>query len=142
MPPEQGPCEAMFRRFHFDPQSGGCRPFVYGGCDGNANNFSTASACLFACAKAATIEAMGSEWSQGEVAMGCKIGDVYYPSGGGAVPSPDRSNHCRCDAGKLSDCTRRAGIPCPNHTVFGTRCAERGSKGGCLIVESGCLTKE
>src|SRR6187551_2621406 len=40
-----GPCLAFFYRFGFDPETGLCTEFVYGGCDGNENNFETLSAC-------------------------------------------------------------------------------------------------
>ena len=32
-------------RFYFDPSSGTCRQFYYGGCEGNKNNFKTLGEC-------------------------------------------------------------------------------------------------
>ena len=32
-------------RFYFDPSSGTCRQFYYGGCEGNKNNFKTIREC-------------------------------------------------------------------------------------------------
>jgi hypothetical protein len=49
LPPDPGPCEAAIRRYAFDPPTGLCLPFVYGGCGGNINNFETAEACYDAC---------------------------------------------------------------------------------------------
>ncbi|XP_033733664.1 tauPI-stichotoxin-Hcr2b-like [Pecten maximus] len=46
-PPETGPCIAYFRRFFH--VNGFCLPFVYGGCEGNANNHETFQDCLQAC---------------------------------------------------------------------------------------------
>jgi hypothetical protein len=44
-----GPCRAAFARFY---HSGGqCKPFTYGGCKGNGNNFASNSACEAACVK-------------------------------------------------------------------------------------------
>lgn len=49
LPPDSGPCEAAIRRYAFDPKTGLCLPFVYGGCQGNANNFDSPEACYGAC---------------------------------------------------------------------------------------------
>jgi len=47
--PEFGDCDAAFQRWYFDPASGECAEFTYGGCGGNGNNFETRDACLAAC---------------------------------------------------------------------------------------------
>lgn len=49
LPAETGSCTATFKRWHFDAKRGGCEPFVYGGCGGNANNFETREACEKGC---------------------------------------------------------------------------------------------
>ena len=49
LPPEVGPCFANMPRFYYDPARRQCRPFTYGGCSGNANNFATLSACNQRC---------------------------------------------------------------------------------------------
>ncbi|CAD6188190.1 unnamed protein product [Caenorhabditis auriculariae] len=43
--------EATSKRFYFDAGSATCRPFTFGGCDGNANNFFTREACLSTCVR-------------------------------------------------------------------------------------------
>jgi hypothetical protein len=48
--PETGPCRAALPRWAFDVATSVCRQFVYGGCDGNANNFASQDACDAACA--------------------------------------------------------------------------------------------
>ena len=48
-PAETGNCEAYFERWFHDPTTGLCRPFVYGGCGGNENNYETFEACQKAC---------------------------------------------------------------------------------------------
>jgi hypothetical protein len=40
---------AAFPRFGYDDSAGGCVQFVYGGCNGNANNFETLAACVARC---------------------------------------------------------------------------------------------
>jgi hypothetical protein len=49
VPIEVGPCEAAIPRWGFDADTGACVGFLYGGCQGNANNFETAVACRRAC---------------------------------------------------------------------------------------------
>lgn len=49
LPAEEGLCSASFLRWRYDSDAGTCTRFVYGGCGGNANNFTTLAACLGAC---------------------------------------------------------------------------------------------
>lgn len=49
LPLEVGPCKALFEVFGFDTATGECVPFVYGGCQGNANRFDTLVECEQAC---------------------------------------------------------------------------------------------
>jgi hypothetical protein len=48
-PIDSGPCDAAIRRFGFDQDTGLCLPFLYGGCEGNANNFTTPVECYKRC---------------------------------------------------------------------------------------------
>nr|XP_054928994.1 thrombin inhibitor hemalin-like [Dermacentor andersoni] len=50
MPPHAGPCQAAIPRFYYDANAKTCRPFVYGGCHGNGNNFESHRDCMFFCA--------------------------------------------------------------------------------------------
>lgn len=47
--PEVGPCKASMRHYHYDGAAGGCRVFIYGGCQGNRNNYDTEESCMAAC---------------------------------------------------------------------------------------------
>ncbi|XP_076468072.1 uncharacterized protein LOC143298925 [Babylonia areolata] len=49
LPVVVGPCKAMIPRYYFDTADMECRPFDYGGCLGNDNNFETFDACQRAC---------------------------------------------------------------------------------------------
>ncbi|KAH6925662.1 hypothetical protein HPB50_008477 [Hyalomma asiaticum] len=49
-PAYPGPCLAYFPRFYYDPKTYSCRPFIYGGCKSNGNNFETLRACREFCA--------------------------------------------------------------------------------------------
>lgn len=48
-PPSEGPCKAAFPRWYYSLVKRKCKEFLYGGCDGNANNFQTEAACKSFC---------------------------------------------------------------------------------------------
>lgn len=43
-------CLAYMRRYKFDPNTGDCSQFIYGGCGGSSNNFGSLDACHRKCA--------------------------------------------------------------------------------------------
>lgn len=47
--PDTGMCRAYIPMYHYDRQSGQCKQFIYGGCDGNENRFSTIEECEKSC---------------------------------------------------------------------------------------------
>ncbi|XP_058806520.1 papilin [Phymastichus coffea] len=49
LPRDQGPCRGVFPKYYYDVTYRACREFTYGGCDGNANRFSTANECESVC---------------------------------------------------------------------------------------------
>jgi hypothetical protein len=48
-PAQSGNCEAYFESWFHDVTTGLCRPFVYGGCGGNANRYGSFEECQEAC---------------------------------------------------------------------------------------------
>ena len=44
-------CKTPSERYFFNPQSGKCESFVYGGCDGNKNNYESLAECESSCGK-------------------------------------------------------------------------------------------
>uniref|UniRef100_A0A670KC99 BPTI/Kunitz inhibitor domain-containing protein n=1 Tax=Podarcis muralis TaxID=64176 RepID=A0A670KC99_PODMU len=48
-PLDVGCCNKDLPRFYYDYSSRTCKPFNYGGCAGNRNNFETENECLWAC---------------------------------------------------------------------------------------------
>ncbi|KAL7035795.1 hypothetical protein ACKWTF_008560 [Chironomus riparius] len=47
--PFTGVCRASDPRWYYNAGTKSCLPFVYGGCDGNENNFLTRAACEEKC---------------------------------------------------------------------------------------------
>ena len=45
----RGPCTSELVRFFYDPKTRRCRQFIYSGCEGNKNQFSTEADCLQTC---------------------------------------------------------------------------------------------
>ncbi|EDV57655.1 male accessory gland serine protease inhibitor [Drosophila erecta] len=48
-PAEEGFCRAYFELWTYDSQTNECFTFIYGGCDGNANKFSSKEKCIDKC---------------------------------------------------------------------------------------------
>ncbi|KAM6163863.1 eppin-like [Rhynchocyon petersi] len=51
LPKETGVCMAYFRRWWYDKENNTCSIFIYGGCQGNNNNFQTQALCQNFCQK-------------------------------------------------------------------------------------------
>ncbi|XP_040210222.1 carboxypeptidase inhibitor SmCI-like [Rana temporaria] len=49
LPSAKGHCMAYMKRFFYDRNTGECKMFIYGGCQGNSNNFPTKSSCEDTC---------------------------------------------------------------------------------------------
>ena len=49
LPKVVGPCRAAFPRWFFNIKTRRCERFIYGGCEGNANNFNSLAECLNTC---------------------------------------------------------------------------------------------
>lgn len=49
LPAESGMCMAYMPKFFFNTTSGQCDTFIYGGCQGNKNNFESKEECEQAC---------------------------------------------------------------------------------------------
>lgn len=48
---DTGPCRAMKTRYYYNPKTGSCETFAYGGCQGNKNNFESLNDCQSKCKK-------------------------------------------------------------------------------------------
>eukprot|EP00095_Tigriopus_kingsejongensis_P009815 maker-scaffold239_size242058-snap-gene-1.22 protein:Tk09815 transcript:maker-scaffold239_size242058-snap-gene-1.22-mRNA-1 annotation:"Papilin" len=49
LPEEAGPCRDYLERYFFEPLSGTCKLFYFGGCEGNKNNFKSMEECQSRC---------------------------------------------------------------------------------------------
>ena len=49
--PEKGPCVGRWTRYFYNESRDDCSVFLYGGCDGNENNFHSILACRVICQK-------------------------------------------------------------------------------------------
>ena len=49
LPSEMGWCRALFEMWYFDVNSGDCETFIYSGCQGNDNRFSSEEECRDVC---------------------------------------------------------------------------------------------
>nr|D8KY58.1 RecName: Full=Kunitz-type serine protease inhibitor Bt-KTI; Flags: Precursor [Bombus terrestris]ACJ54179.1 kazel-type serine proteinase inhibitor [Bombus terrestris]AFR69309.1 venom serine protease inhibitor [Bombus terrestris]AFR69310.1 venom serine protease inhibitor [Bombus terrestris] len=49
LPLATGTCRGYFPRFGYNVEMGKCVEFIYGGCDGNANNFRNLEECQQSC---------------------------------------------------------------------------------------------
>jgi len=54
--PIRGPCRARIPKFYYNPTSGTCEGFDYGGCQGNANRFDNKQSCTSRCGGVATTQ--------------------------------------------------------------------------------------
>ncbi|XP_060124577.1 actinia tenebrosa protease inhibitors-like [Zootoca vivipara] len=52
-PLNTGSCEKSLHRFYYDAQTEKCKPFKYGGCNGNENNFRNKEECTDTCGPSA-----------------------------------------------------------------------------------------
>ncbi|KAL8578130.1 hypothetical protein ACOMHN_055449 [Nucella lapillus] len=49
LPSDRGRCKGFVPQFYYDKEKGKCRLFVYGGCGGNTNRFTSAWECNYVC---------------------------------------------------------------------------------------------
>lgn len=66
MEPDPGHCSAELIKFFYDSTSQRCRQFIYGGCDGNQNNFVTEDDCLRTCLHTSTSQAVGKPFQEND----------------------------------------------------------------------------
>ena len=46
---DMGPCVGRFKKWYYDPMRQTCKEFIFGGCEGNGNRFSSQQECESVC---------------------------------------------------------------------------------------------
>ncbi|KAJ8356310.1 hypothetical protein SKAU_G00191040 [Synaphobranchus kaupii] len=62
-----GPCRAAFSRWHYDSGAQDCKPFLFGGCRSNLNNYLTEKECTSACEGISASASRSAPSPKGEV---------------------------------------------------------------------------
>ena len=60
--PESGLCKAYMPHMFFNSTSGTCERFIYGGCGGNANRFTSFISCMEECGKTIVCVVLGTHY--------------------------------------------------------------------------------
>ncbi|XP_078588092.1 uncharacterized protein LOC144869081 [Branchiostoma floridae x Branchiostoma japonicum] len=116
-PKKVGHCRAAVSRFYFDSAEKKCKPFIFGGCGGNRNNFPTLQDCETTCAVARNLSNGSSEstapsLSSRRRALGqnCSRHSRWSQCGSACRPSCENPSPacteqcvpgCTCEAGRV-----------------------------------------
>nr|XP_011425447.2 papilin isoform X1 [Crassostrea gigas] len=92
-PKVPGPCRGAIPRWWYNKRTGRCQRFIYGGCKGNSNNFTSKLACLRRCGRTTRRKT-------------CRYRGKVYKLGQ-KFRSADGCNTCRCRTGGRVTCTRK-----------------------------------
>ncbi|KAJ8038426.1 Carboxypeptidase inhibitor SmCI [Holothuria leucospilota] len=89
--PDPGPCYGHFPRIFYDVYSGTCKDFIYGGCEGNQNNFESVQTCESVCEVSAPSDSGGPKAWRDDL----RCGEGYTaPNGEVAQCDPDGTWPC------------------------------------------------
>lgn len=81
-PEKAGPCRAAFQRWRYNAAAGDCRPFVFGGCKPNHNNYLSKNECVSACSGVTVTSERSAALPAGEVCGSeCGVGQLTCSSG-------------------------------------------------------------
>ena len=58
LPKESGECENSFPAWYYDHLEGVCKEFVFGGCGGNENRFTSREVCESSCSREGTVNSL------------------------------------------------------------------------------------
>ncbi|XP_059560826.1 tissue factor pathway inhibitor-like [Myotis daubentonii] len=75
-----GRCRAHFIRYFYNHSSGLCEEFVYGGCEGNPNNFETKAECQRSCGDPDDSAQATAPSTPGTAKRNAGVQDFNYPS--------------------------------------------------------------
>ncbi|XP_044574257.1 papilin isoform X6 [Drosophila ananassae] len=104
-PVESGPCNGNFERWFYDNQTDICRPFTYGGCKGNKNNYPTEHACNYNCRQPGVLKDPVENDTNNEIGQGqcdsyeAECHELRCPYGvrRQAAPAQPECTQCVCE---------------------------------------------
>ncbi|XP_023705293.1 papilin isoform X5 [Cryptotermes secundus] len=82
VPYESGPCRGYFQKWYYNPSVGGCQQFLYGGCGGNGNRFSSLEECETICLHREELFPRGNDTTLSHQAV-CRLPVDTGPCSGG-----------------------------------------------------------
>ena len=147
LPAESGPCLAAMPRWAFNPQTGMCEGFTYGGCGGNANNFATFETCVAACVPGGGEPCGAVRCAAGQTCCNPSCGICTAP-GEGCITMECTDRCAPQDARGEGDCKRNTvgykwdGLACIG--VLGCECIGLGCSAlkptleECMSAHAGC----
>lgn len=132
LPADVGMCRGFAQRFFYDGADQECKPFTYGGCLGNANNFASQEECLSACAPP-VIDAKARARARARARSGipvdeepvttnvvdtsaegtCKFGNLTVKVGERLVDSETPCEECHCSTPPELTCVTQSCPPPP-----------------------------
>ncbi|CAD5121248.1 DgyrCDS9780 [Dimorphilus gyrociliatus] len=144
----RGPCSELTLRFYYDNLHSKCRPFMFGGCDGNENNFQTQEECYQSCPKKLPNAIVHSEddcYKSPESGECGAFLERYYWNVTSGICSRFMYGGCEGNGNNFisesdcySFCQTKASMPrCPKNLICKNNC-----KFGYLIDKYGCETCE
>ncbi|GMR47362.1 hypothetical protein PMAYCL1PPCAC_17557, partial [Pristionchus mayeri] len=88
---DEGSCSKNTNRFHFNPLLRECRPFVFGGCEGNLNNFESELQCQRFCHGVGPIEVMSASMHDDDSIPGSEQSfEIQFSLSGPKIEQKDR----------------------------------------------------
>lgn len=81
-PVEEGGCQRYTLRWYYNQRAAECRPFVYSGCQGNLNRFSSQEECELRCRQRVGTGGHSTAISAGGIAPGAVLGATSPPPTG------------------------------------------------------------
>ena len=99
-PAKVGRCRASKPRFYFNVENQKCERFMYGGCDGNENNFKTFAECSKKCKSKPNIQTLEA----GNVDK-CVFKDEIFNLGDVLRLSDENCTVCTCSTPPSLTCT-------------------------------------
>ncbi|CAK1550993.1 unnamed protein product [Leptosia nina] len=145
LPLERGPCAGKNIRWGFVPSTRRCAPFIWGGCQGNANRFDTEAACMHRCHPPNTLPAKCAReqdggnctdkhpmWWFSQTENTCK--PFYYSGCGGNENRFATKQDC------MDVCPSVSGY-CKMPTKINHNCSEIALRGSFTVNNTGAMIK-